>query len=955
MFIGRHLSNVFSIRVSILLFVIFLSSGTIPSIHAQTPSQETLKTQSVSSQGTRLNGASAQSSLASKKILILHSYGYALPANMIFDQRLKELFLANGIDVNNLFFEFMDVPRNPGQEYRNRLSEFLRNKYREGKFDLVITVGHEAIQFLINEGRDLYPEGPIISALGSVDIQHSDPKRPLIRLVFSIDIIANVQAMVNLQPDTRRILVIAGSSTSDRRNEGIVRTKLGEWKGAPDVDFMEPLPLDEILKKIANLPDKTAILFVSFLADSTGKAYISRDVCRMISRSANAPVFGGYDTLFGDDGIVGGVMLSYRLEGERTVRSALDILQGNLPSQPLTIQPAPLTPMFDWQQIKRWNLDEGRLPPKSIIINRPISLWTQYKGYIIGSLIVFIVLVSLLVAMLLQKHRKVLALIALGKAQEKYKIIFDTALEGIFETSVRGEPLTVNPAMARMLGYDSPADVMVSIKDAENQVWANPRERANYIRLLEEQKVVLGFECQFLHKDGTRFWVSLNAQQVSGSDEKTPFYSGFVEDITQRKLAEQAMEERLQFETLLADLSVRFVNLPGEQLVTEIEHALRRICECLDIDVSTLWRVSSDKPDAICLTNYYLRPDLMPGFPPIPEAIDLKDASPWCLEKLVKGEDIVIPRLLDAPPEAARDLELWQHFGIKSVLSLPLSTWSSPMFGVLNFDTIQEERQWSPELIKRLQIVAQIFANTIARIRADELLRTSKEALTSSQKDLQRLAGKLITSQEEELRRLSRELHDDLTQRLAVLAIEAGKLELDLNNVPQSLTSQVRTVGQIKDQLIKVSEDIHSISRQLHPTILDDLGLVRAIESECAMLLSRKGLRIRFDKQNIPDTISKEVALGVYRIVQEGLKNIIKHSGAESADIFLKGGDNSICLTMKDSGIGFDPSQVRHKPGMGLASMRERAFLVHGDFSIESRPGQGTVIKFVVPLKGGGV
>jgi signal transduction histidine kinase len=238
------------------------------------------------------------------------------------------------------------------------------------------------------------------------------------------------------------------------------------------------------------------------------------------------------------------------------------------------------------------------------------------------------------------------------------------------------------------------------------------------------------------------------------------------------------------------------------------------------------------------------------------------------------------------------------------------------------------------------------------RKQAEEALRESETALRYSQKNLQMLAGRLISAQEEELRRLSRELHDDLTQRLAVLAIEAGKLELELNKAPRSLSGPSQKISQIKDQLIRVSEDVHHISRQLHPSILDDLGLVRAIESECAALLKRENVRVTFVWEGVLPVIPTDIALCLYRVVQESLKNIIKHSQAQSAEIFLKSADNSISLAIRDNGIGFDPAEVRQKPGLGLASMRERIQLVQGEFSIKSQPGQGTAVSVRVPLTG---
>jgi PAS domain S-box-containing protein len=237
--------------------------------------------------------------------------------------------------------------------------------------------------------------------------------------------------------------------------------------------------------------------------------------------------------------------------------------------------------------------------------------------------------------------------------------------------------------------------------------------------------------------------------------------------------------------------------------------------------------------------------------------------------------------------------------------------------------------------------------------KADEAIKAKEAALRNSQKDIQKLAGKLISAQEEELRRLSRELHDDLTQRLAVLAIEAGKLELDLMRMPERCPKTVYTVAQIKNQLIKVSEDVHTISRQLHPTILDDLGLVRAIESECSAVMRRHPVEIVFTRENVPDTIPNDVGLCLYRVVQEGLRNIVAHSRAKNCEIFLKCDDHSICLTVSDVGIGFDPLQVRKMPGLGISSMRERVQLIQGDFSITSRPGKGTMISVCAPLTGG--
>ncbi|MFZ2198444.1 MAG: ATP-binding protein, partial [Thermodesulfovibrionales bacterium] len=179
------------------------------------------------------------------------------------------------------------------------------------------------------------------------------------------------------------------------------------------------------------------------------------------------------------------------------------------------------------------------------------------------------------------------------------------------------------------------------------------------------------------------------------------------------------------------------------------------------------------------------------------------------------------------------------------------------------------------------------------------------------------------------------------------------KLELDLIRMPEKCSETVHTLAQIKNQLIKISEDVHTISRQLHPTILDDLGLVRAIESECSAVMRRHPVEIVFRTENVPDTISNDIGLCLYRVVQEGLRNIAVHSGSKNCEIFLRCDDHSLCLTVSDDGIGFDPLEVRKMPGLGLSSMRERVQLIQGDFSITSQPGKGTVISVCVSLPGG--
>lgn len=231
--------------------------------------------------------------------------------------------------------------------------------------------------------------------------------------------------------------------------------------------------------------------------------------------------------------------------------------------------------------------------------------------------------------------------------------------------------------------------------------------------------------------------------------------------------------------------------------------------------------------------------------------------------------------------------------------------------------------------------------------QAEEGLRTSERALRQSQERYRMLAGHLLTAQEAERKRLARELHDDLSQRLAALAMEAETLERQ-TCLPTG-ADHVR-LKEMKDKLVGLSIDVHAMSRRLYPSILDDLGLADAVASECAMFRKRDGIVVNYRVENISREVPPNVAVCLYRIVQEALRNISRHSGATEVAISLVGENQAIRLSIRDNGKGFDPDQKTGKEGLGLDSMKERAYLIGGDFSAKSQPGQGTVIEVLAPL-----
>ena len=656
-------------------------------------------------------------------------------------------------------------------------------------------------------------------------------------------------------------------------------------------------------------------------------------------------------------------------------------------------------------------------------------------------------------------------------------------------------------------------------------------------------------------------------------------------EIEHTRRSAEPIGSRLEFETLISDLSSRFINLPAGEVDGAIESALGSVCELLGLDLAVLWQWSATAPDVIAPTHAY--PALKGVLPPEPLH---EEQFPWIRQEILAGRVVALSSLEQFPANAAVDREYCRHYGVKSHLSLPLSVGGEPPVGLIGFNTLEAERDWPQAVVKRLQMVAQVFTNAMARRRADEALRDSEERLAlaadsaesglwvldtttgvfwatarartifgfspdevitmkrledavhpedwslvrgaleragsrgdpinveyrvltgeggarwvssrgrprltstgepdrlmgvsidiserkraeealrasearlatgaelaglafyevdfsggtmysddrlrdlcgvppervaglgvlefwmehvhpddrprvmelrrqmhggeqewfsieyryqhpdGAERWIQHLAGaaardvrgrairtygvlrdvtvrkqaeeesrdlsrRLIRAQEEERALLARELHDDVSQRLAVLAIEVGRAELAAVDGEQAEAMQ-----SVREGLVSLSEDVHSLAYQLHPSVLEELGLAEALRAECERRTRRGELDISVDLGPLPHALTRDSALCLFRVAQEALSNVARHAGAGHANVTLRQVGDGLLLAVADDGLGFEPGRSGEGMHLGLASMSERVRLVRGTLDIESAPGQGTRVVAWVPV-----
>jgi signal transduction histidine kinase len=404
-----------------------------------------------------------------------------------------------------------------------------------------------------------------------------------------------------------------------------------------------------------------------------------------------------------------------------------------------------------------------------------------------------------------------------------------------------------------------------------------------------------------------------------------------------------AVQERLRFEALLSELSATFVHLPAGQVDSQIESSLRRLVAFLGIDRGGLAELLVEQKQLVITHSYH-----RPGVPRQPRVI-VDEELPWYARAIYRGDVLRLCGLPDdLPPEAAAEREYCLRVGLKSHVMIPLKVMGS-VVGAIGFASFRGRRDWPDELIQRLRLVGEIFTNALARKRADEALRAREQSFRQNRESLRKLAAKLLHAQEEERRRIAREMHDDWTQRLALLGIDLAKLEKHLG-APEAALPLLRAM---QEQLVGLSEDMHALSRLLHPSILDDLGLVEALRSECASFSRREGISVVYRPEEVPAALPKDVSLCVYRVAQEALRNLAKHAAVSEAWVTLRGAGPELLLRVEDTGVGFDPAAARPEPGLGLSSMEERVRLIQGKLSVTSAPGRGTTVEVRAPLARG--
>jgi PAS domain S-box-containing protein len=504
------------------------------------------------------------------------------------------------------------------------------------------------------------------------------------------------------------------------------------------------------------------------------------------------------------------------------------------------------------------------------------------------------------------------------RAEEKYRGIFENSTEGIFQTTTDGGIVTANPALARIFGYSSPEGLIATISDVANQLYEDPEDWARFERLIRQQGIISNFETRIRRGDGGIIWISANAWVLRDCDGRAVAYEGMVEDITERKDAEEKLRRSLERLVALHEAGhILGSTLEPEEIGTRLLEIMRRISGLTTAVIS-------------------LRQEN--GWLDVWRSIGLENLGP----KTRYAPEVRLS--LEAAIEKATPQVFTPNLSGTVGLCLPLRA-REHSFGVLEV--------YGPEALAEKDTVAILenLANQAAS--ALENARLYGE-LAERERRLQELVGKILVAQEEERRRVAYEVHDGLAQ---VAAAAHQHLQAFAQYHPPASREGREDLDRVSKLVRRTVGEARRIIADLRPTALDDLGLEAAIRLQLEALRA-EGWQISYEGDLGDERLPVSVETALFRVAQEALNNVGKHAGTKRVDLSIErhpgGSREAIRLSVRDYGVGFSPDEPAKASGpgerVGLSGMRERVALLGGDFRVASRPGTGTLIIAEIPL-----
>ena len=455
------------------------------------------------------------------------------PGGVLVRQGLRDAF-ADASDAIQIRNEYLDLSRFRDARERRSLVDFLKHKYAGQKIDLVIAGLSSSLDFALEFRRELFPGVPIVYVgLDQQEVQTRSLPADVIGVPIKMDLAGTLDLALRLQPETRQVFVVTGRSPFDVAWERVARQTFRAYESRLEFVYLSGLPMAELLKRVATLPDRSIVHYLHVFQDGAGQTFIPAKVLEVLATTANAPIYGNVDTYVGR-GIVGGRVMSFEREGKNAAGLGLRILSGERPEAMSVSGISPNVSMVDWRQLHRWGLPEASLPPGSVVRYREPGVWDLYRWHIIGAVSLFALQSGLLVALLMQRANR-------RRADSRFWQVVATAPYGVIMVGHDGRIAMANARTEKLFGYQREELIGQSVEMLVPERFRDHHSahRAGFSASPVVRPMGAGQELFARRKDGTEFPVEIALSPAQPAAERLILAT--IVDISSRRQAEESL------------------------------------------------------------------------------------------------------------------------------------------------------------------------------------------------------------------------------------------------------------------------------------------------------------------------------------------------------------------------------------------------------------------------------
>ncbi len=356
-----------------------------------------------------------------KQVLVVYSTRRNAQVSVVGDRELPRL-LSTGVGQEvDYYSEHLDVSRFPESDYQDTFSSFLATKYKGHRFDVIVAMQDVAIEFLEHARNTVFPGTPIVYFSTSA----STPRRAnSTGVIAEVDLGATVAFAATLQPDLRQVFVVSGAQRGDQAYDAMARAQLQSFEPRLTITYLSGLPAAQLEARLATLPAHSIVLFLIVTIDAKGDTFLPLEYVDRVTATANVPTYCWIDSAM-NHGIVGGLLRSQEAQMQAVAGQVLRVLNGE-PADTIPLSRPDLSvPQVDWRQVKRWGIDQARIPAGTLVRFRDPSAWDSYKGYIVAAAALVLAQAGLIAGLLLQADRRRQAEKQLRSSEEQVRTSYD--------------------------------------------------------------------------------------------------------------------------------------------------------------------------------------------------------------------------------------------------------------------------------------------------------------------------------------------------------------------------------------------------------------------------------------------------------------------------------------------------------------------------------------------------